>query len=46
MNKDQVLVAQILKLINSGFYSLRREVKNINHAVNLLGVNKLKELLL
>lgn len=45
LNKDQVLVAQVLKLINSGFFSLRHEVTNISHAVNLLGVNKLKELL-
>jgi len=45
INRDQVLVAEILKLINSGFYGLTQEITTVDHAVNLLGVNKLKELL-
>ncbi len=45
LNRDQVLVAEILKLINSGFYGLSNEVTTVDHAVNLLGSMKLKELL-
>lgn len=45
VGKDQVLVAGMLKLINSGFYGLRKEITSIHHALNLLGVLKLKELL-
>lgn len=46
VSRDQVLLAQVLKLINSGFYGLRSKVDSVAHAVNLLGLNKLKELLL
>ena len=46
VSRDQIILAQIMKLINSGFYGLRAKVESVGHAVNLLGVNKLKELLL
>ena len=45
INRDQVLVAQILKLVNSGYYSLRTEVTSVDYAINLVGMVKIKELL-
>ena len=45
VNRDQVLVAQILKLINSGFYGMSNEVTKVEHAINLLGIQKIKEIL-
>lgn len=41
---DQTLVAQILKLINSGFFSMRQTVSNVEQAVNLLGILQVKKL--
>ncbi len=37
IEKDPNLMSQILKLANSSFYGLPREVKSLNHAINLLG---------
>ena len=45
INRDQVLVAQILRLINSGFYSLTQKVATVEQAVNLLGLQNLKTML-
>jgi HD-like signal output (HDOD) protein len=42
---DQSLVAQILKLINSGYYGLKRNIDTVNHAVNLLGILQIKQLI-
>jgi len=42
IEKDQSLVAQILKLINSGFYGLKKTVETVEHAVTLLGILNIK----
>jgi HD-like signal output (HDOD) protein len=43
IERNQTLVAQILKLVNSGFYGLRHEIKSVQHAINLLGIRNLKQ---
>ncbi|MCD6116507.1 HDOD domain-containing protein [bacterium] len=40
IEKDPGLVAQILKIVNSAYYSVPREVKDINLAVAYLGINE------
>ncbi len=42
---DQALVAQILKLINSGYYGMRQTIDSVEKAVNLLGILKIKQLI-
>jgi diguanylate cyclase (GGDEF)-like protein len=37
--RDPALVAKILKVANSAWYGVRREVTTLNQAVNLLGIN-------
>ncbi len=44
IEKDQTLVSSILKLINSGFYSMRNTIESVGHAVNLLGLQNVKQL--
>ncbi len=44
IEKDQTLVSSILKLINSGFYSMRSAIESVGHAVNLLGLQNVKQL--
>ena len=43
IEKDQLLVAKILKLVNSGYYSLRNTVDTIERAVTLLGLINIKQ---
>ena len=43
---DPVLTGKVLKLINSAFYSLGREVTSLTHAIILLGINTIKNLAL
>ncbi len=43
--RDQALSAQVLKLVNSGFYGFTTPVASIAHAVVLLGFGALKTLL-
>lgn len=43
IEKDQSMVAQILKLINSGFYGLRKSVETVEHAIALLGIINIKQ---
>jgi len=42
---DQSIVVKILKLINSAYYGLGRDVSSINQACNLLGFRALRELI-
>jgi HD-like signal output (HDOD) protein len=42
LERDQSLVAQVLKLVNSGYYGLRHTVESVFHAVNLLGLKNIK----
>ncbi len=44
IEKDQSLAAKVLKLINSGYYSLRNTVDSIERAVALLGILNVKQL--
>ncbi len=46
ISQDQVLAAQILRLVNSGYYSVRNKVNSIEHAVALVGFVKVWEMLL
>lgn len=39
ITRDPALVAKILKVANSAWYGVRREVTTLNQAVNLLGIN-------
>ncbi len=43
---DTILTANVLKLCNSAFYSLAVHVDSVNHAVNLLGIDRVVELAL
>ncbi len=43
--RDQALSAQVLKLVNSGFYGFSTPVASISHAVVLLGFGALQTLL-
>jgi HD-like signal output (HDOD) protein len=44
LSADPPLSAQVLKLINSPFYGVRTKVTSVPHAVNLLGLNTVKNL--
>jgi HD-like signal output (HDOD) protein len=46
ISSDPPLSAEILKFINSPFYSLKTKVTSVNHAVNMLGVKTVKNLAL
>jgi len=42
IEKDQAMVTKILKLVNSTFYGLRSRIRNIPHAVIVLGFNTIR----
>lgn len=46
IDKDPVVTVKILKVINSAYYSLPKQVTSINHAVVYLGFNTIKNLAL
>jgi putative nucleotidyltransferase with HDIG domain len=41
IEKDQAIVAKILKLVNSSFYGFRSQINNLPHAVVILGFKSL-----
>jgi len=43
---DPAISCEVLKLINSSFFSLNREVTSVHQAVNLLGMNQIKNVAL
>ncbi|GAG47522.1 unnamed protein product, partial [marine sediment metagenome] len=43
---DLVLTGQVLKLINSSYYSLRHPVSSLTRAIIMLGINTVKNLVL
>jgi putative nucleotidyltransferase with HDIG domain len=43
---DPVLAGQVLRLINSAYYSLRQPVSSLTRAIILLGINTVKNLVL
>ena len=46
MEKDTVVSANILRLVNSAMYGRRGTVNSVRHALSLLGVNKLRNAVL
>ncbi|MEN9361206.1 MAG: hypothetical protein RL095_2741 [Verrucomicrobiota bacterium] len=46
IRKDPTMVTRMLKVINSSLYSLPRRIETVEQAVTLLGVKKIKELVL
>jgi putative nucleotidyltransferase with HDIG domain len=45
-SRDQSLSMNILKLVNSSYYSLSKKISSVIHAINLLGYNEVKRLAL
>jgi len=43
---DPVLTGQILKLVNSAYFSLRHKITTLIHAITMLGINTVKNLTL
>jgi len=46
LEKDPMLVANILKRVNSPFYGLRKEITDLSHAISLLGLSEVKGVVL
>ncbi len=46
VSSDQAVSARVLKIANSSFYSLRRKVTTLEHAIVILGEKTLKSLVL
>jgi len=46
IKKDLVLVSQVLKFVNSAYYSLPREVSDIKYAVAFLGIAEVYQIVL
>ncbi len=46
VEKDPMVVADLLKLLNSAFYGLRREITSVEQAVSLLGLRSVKDLVI
>ncbi len=44
IEKDRVLAAQILRVINSAFYAMLSKVSSVSQAVVMLGINAVKNL--
>ncbi len=44
VEEDPMLVANILKIVNSPLYNLRAEIKSVSQAVSLLGMKEIKAL--
>lgn len=46
IEQDQALTAKVLKLVNSSFYGFPGQIKSIQHAVVIIGFNKVKNVVL
>jgi HD-like signal output (HDOD) protein len=46
IDRDVAITAKLLQLVNSGFFGLGREVASVRAAINLLGLEVLKQLVL
>ena len=44
IEKDQSLVAQILKMVNSSYYNLRTSVNTVERAVSMLGLGNVRQI--
>jgi len=46
IEKDPMVVADLLKTLNSAFYGLRKEITSVEQAVALLGMKSVKDLVI
>ncbi len=46
VEKDPMVVADLLKLLNSAFYGLKKEITSIEQAISLLGMKSVKDLVI
>ena len=46
ISADPALTAKLLQVANSGFYSLPNRIKNVEHALSVLGMNVIKNIAL
>ena len=46
INNDPALVARILQIVNSALYGFEEKVESVEHALNVMGVEPLNELIL
>lgn len=46
VERDQVLAARVLKLINSVFYGMPKKIARVEQGITLLGINAIKNLIL
>jgi putative nucleotidyltransferase with HDIG domain len=46
ISQDQALSAKMLRIVNSAVYSLRREISTVSHAVDVLGIETVKSILM
>jgi HD-like signal output (HDOD) protein len=46
INNDPALVIRILKIVNSPLYGFEEKIENVDHALNVLGVEQINQLIL
>ena len=46
IEQDQALTSKVLKIVNSAFYGFPGQIKSIQHAVVILGFNKVKSIIM
>ena len=46
IEQDQALTSKVLRLVNSAYYGFPKQIKSIQHAVVILGFNKVKTLII
>jgi putative nucleotidyltransferase with HDIG domain len=45
ISQDQALTASILKIVNSAMFSFQREISTLSHAVSILGMKKVRSII-
>lgn len=46
ISEDQAIAVRVLNLVNSAFYSLPQKIGNLKHAIVILGLNQIRNLVL
>ena len=46
ISQDQALTGRVLKLVNSAYYGFPKQITTVNHAVVILGFNRVKNIVL
>lgn len=46
ISQDQALTGRVLKLVNSAYYGFPKQIATVNHAVVILGFNRVKNIVL